>query len=44
MAEGDKMLSARRFKDAAREYEEALKLYPASIDAKRNLERARSGK
>jgi tetratricopeptide (TPR) repeat protein len=44
MAEGDKLLIARRFKDAAREFEEALKLIPTSVDAKRSLERARSGK
>jgi hypothetical protein len=44
MAEGEKLLAARRFADAAKEFEEALKLVPASADAKKNLDKARAGK
>jgi hypothetical protein len=44
MTEGEKLLAAKRFADAAREFEEALKLFPASSDAKNCLQKAKSGK
>jgi tetratricopeptide (TPR) repeat protein len=44
MSEGMKLLAAKRFADAAKEFEEALKLFPTSADAKKYLEKAKSGK
>jgi tetratricopeptide (TPR) repeat protein len=44
MTEGDKLLAGRRFADAAKEFEEALKLFPSSADAKKSLQKAKSGK
>jgi tetratricopeptide (TPR) repeat protein len=44
MTDGEKLLNDRKFKDAAKEFEEALKLYPTSADAKKDLDKARSGK
>jgi tetratricopeptide (TPR) repeat protein len=44
MTEGQRLLAARKFPDAAREFDEALKIFPSSADAKNYLQKARSGK
>jgi tetratricopeptide (TPR) repeat protein len=44
MTEGQKLLAGRKFTEAAKEFDEALKLFPTSADAKNYLQRARSGK
>jgi cytochrome c-type biogenesis protein CcmH/NrfG len=44
MTDGEKLLAARRFADATKEFEEALKLFPNSADAKKDLQKAKSGK
>jgi hypothetical protein len=44
MDNGKKALAARRFPDAVKEFEEALKLVPTSAEAKNLLQRARAGK
>jgi tetratricopeptide (TPR) repeat protein len=44
MADGKKLLAARRFPDAAREFDEALKIVPTDAEAKALLARAKAGK
>jgi tetratricopeptide (TPR) repeat protein len=44
MTEGQKLLAAKRFAEAAREYEAALKLQPGNTEATAALKRAREGK
>ena len=44
MAEGQKLAGQKKFADAAKEYEEALKLFPDNKDAKDALKRAKDGK
>ena len=44
MAEGRKGLTAKRFADAAREFEEALKLFPNNPEAAKALKQAREGR
>jgi hypothetical protein len=44
MAEGQKLLAARRFTEAAREFDAALKLSPGSAEATAALKRAREGR
>jgi tetratricopeptide (TPR) repeat protein len=44
MTDGEKLLGAKRFTDAAKEFEEALKLFPTSSDAKTYLQKAKAGK
>ena len=44
VSEGEKLLAARRFADATREFEAALKLFPNSAEAKNDLQKAKSGK
>jgi tetratricopeptide (TPR) repeat protein len=41
---GQKAHAARRFPDAVKEYDEALKLSPNNADVKNALQRARQGK
>jgi hypothetical protein len=44
MADGQKALTAKKFPDAVREFEAALKLTPGHADATALLKRAREGK
>jgi cytochrome c-type biogenesis protein CcmH/NrfG len=44
MAEGQKLLAAKHFAEAAREYEAALKLQPGNAEAAAALKRARDSR
>ena len=44
MAEGQKLQAAKRYAEAVREYEAALKLQPGNAEATAALKRAREGK
>jgi hypothetical protein len=44
MANGKKAHAARRFAEAAKSYEEALKVMPSSTEAKDALKRAKESK
>jgi hypothetical protein len=44
MTNGQKALAARRFAEAAQEFEAALRLVPASVEASNALQRARQGR
>jgi tetratricopeptide (TPR) repeat protein len=44
MAEGQKLAAARNFSDAAKEYEQASKLFPDNKNARDALKRAQEGK
>jgi hypothetical protein len=44
MADGKHFAAARRFADAVKEYEAALKLFPGNPEATDALKRAREGK
>ena len=44
MADGQRLLAARRFPDAVKEFDEALQLSPGHPDATQFLKRAREGR
>jgi hypothetical protein len=44
MIDGKKASDAKKWPDAVKAYEEALKLYPDSNEAKRNLQKAKDKK
>jgi hypothetical protein len=44
MAEGQRLIDAKKFPDAVKELEEATKLFPDNADAKNLLKKAKDGK